>query len=440
MSDYRTAYEFLIKALILCEKINDLSLKSRIYNNIGNTYYRFKKYDIAKLYYTEALQLCQDSIGFVIILNNLGAIELEKEQMDSAYLLLDSAMKISKQHHNINLYGVLNNLASFYEKKMRYDSAFYYYHLTSEEAQKSNKIEMLAQNLSDLGNLFFKLNKIDSALLYIDLSNKMAEENNFLRILSNNYLILSKIEEGKGRTTKAFEYFRTYADLRDSVLNVENFGAINQLQRLYEVSKTNQQIEQLALEQKITEHTVQYQKMLLFITLLVLLLVSVTLLFVFSQKRKLNKAYKALFEKNIEIIRYQESSSETYKEKYRKTALTHLIQDELLDKILTQMEDTAMICDPQFSIDKLAELINSNQSYVSLVINNLLKKNFRSFLNSYRIREAQRLFSEPDAAKFTIESIALKVGFKSRNSFNEAFKDVTGVSPGFYLKSMRGVV
>ena len=101
------------------------------------------------------------------------------------------------------------------------------------------------------------------------------------------------------------------------------------------------------------------------------------------------------------------------------------------------MEDTSIVCDPEFSIDKLAELSKSNQKYVSQVINDTLKKNFRTFLGTYRIQEAQRLLADFDATKYTIDSIALKVGYKSPNSFRDAFKEITGVSPSFYLKSIQ---
>jgi len=202
---------------------------------------------------------------------------------------------------------------------------------------------------------------------------------------------------------------------------------------MYEVSKTNQQIEQLYVEQQIKERTIYYQTVIQIFSLVVLLLVSGVLLSVFLQKRKLNTAYKALFEKNLEIINLQEKSSE----KYKQNTLTYDMQNELLDRILTLMEDASVICDPKFSVDKLADLVQSNQTYVSRVINNALKKNFRSFLNSYRIREAQRLFSEPEAAKYTIEAVALRVGFNSRNAFHDVFKEITGVSPSFYLKSVQ---
>jgi AraC-like DNA-binding protein len=101
------------------------------------------------------------------------------------------------------------------------------------------------------------------------------------------------------------------------------------------------------------------------------------------------------------------------------------------------MEDTAVICDPKFSINVLAGLVQSNHQYVSQVINSGLNKNFRSFLNGYRIREAQRIFSEPDSGKFTIESVSQRVGFRSRSAFRDAFTEVTGVNPTFYLRSLQ---
>jgi len=167
------------------------------------------------------------------------------------------------------------------------------------------------------------------------------------------------------------------------------------------------------------------------------LLVTAGLLFVYYQKRKLNIAYKTLFEKNIEIIKLQEKPSEKELEKYKKSTLSDVLQNELLNKILKLMEDSSIICDTEFSLDKLAELTQSNHAYVSQVINTALKKNFRSLLNSYRIREAQRLFANFDIAKYTIESVASQVGYKSPTTFRDAFKEITGVSPNYYLKEMQ---
>ncbi|MDR2928529.1 MAG: helix-turn-helix domain-containing protein [Cytophagaceae bacterium] len=431
--DYNRSYELLIKTLQLCEQYGFVAEEPRIYTNLGNIYYRFNSHDLAKLYYLKALNLCADSADMTVILNNLGAVELEAGKLDSAFYYLNKSLKISKQYNDNYIHTILNTVALTYQKNGLYDSAFYYFRLSLNKARKNRKIEHEANNLNGLGKLFFEINKADSALFYIDLSNHIAIENDFVGILAENYLTLSEIEEKKGCDKNALAYFKKHTNLKDSILNVERFGDINQLQRLYEVEKTNQKIEDFAIEQKIKDNIIRYQKIILFIAIGVLLLVSIILLIVFLQKRKLNIAYKTLFEKNIEIIELQESSPK----KYQNNLLSDDVQKKLLDKILILMKDIPVICDTEFSLSKLAELVHSNHGHVSQVINTAFNKNFHSFLNDYRIQEAQRLLSASEASKYTIESIALRVGFKSRSSFYDAFKKTTGVTPKFYLKKMQ---
>jgi len=441
IGDYRTSYKLLLTALELCEKYQYDQYISRIYTNIGDIYYHFEKYDIAKSYALQALATCQNDISMITILNNLGFLELKSGETDNVLDHLNQSLQISKRNNDTHLHVVLNSIASYYQHVQQYDSAFYYYRLSLDEVGRKYKniaiAQVEAQNLSELGKLFFNTNQKDEALLHIGLSNAIATENNFYDILAENYAVLSEIEESKGSDKNALGYFRRYVHLKDSLFNVDRYGEINQMQRLHEISKTNQQIEQLSIEQQIQERTIRYQNIIQLITLCVLLLVGTVLLVVYYQKRNLNKAYKALFEKNKEIIEIQKDSPEKQHEKYQSSALSDEMQKELLDKIFTLMEDSSVVCDAEFSLDKLAESVQSNHAYVSQVINAALKKNFRSFLNSYRVREAQLLFSSPDSSKYTIESIALRVGFKSPSTFRAAFKEITGVSPNFYLKSIQ---
>jgi AraC-like DNA-binding protein/Tfp pilus assembly protein PilF len=439
-SDFRTANELWVKALLLCEKIGYDTYKPRILNNIGNIYYSFGKYDLAKSYYEKALDLALDQDTLIVIpvpvLNNLGIIELREGRLDNALNLLNKSLQMSMQHDGIFLYNILHGLGELYEQQKNYDSAYVYYRLALDNSIKNEQIKYETKCLSDLGKLFFRHNRVDSALFYIELSNSFAKDHNFLDILAENYLTLSQIEESKGRKIQAFEYFKIYSNLKDSIFNVQKISDINQIQRLYEVSKTNEEIEQLRVEQEVKERTIYFQNIIQRIILTILLLVSTVLVFVFFQKRRLNTAYQTLFEKDVELIENQQNLSEKHREKYKKSALTHDKQGELLDKVLAVMADTSIICNTEFSVEKLAEVVQSNSTYISQAINTVLKKNFRSFLNEYRVREAQRLFSEPDAKKYTIEYVSFTVGFKSQSTFRDAFKEVTGVSPNFYLRSM----
>ena len=436
MDDYLTAHDFFIKALLLCEKTEDTPCEFGIYVNIGNVYSAIKNYDMAELFYLKALNThLSDSAHIVAILNNLGTVKTYQEDLDSALYFFREAQRVSKLYNEALAYSAEINLGFLFQKQQQFDSAFHYARSALARSIKNNNKIAEALVLQNLSKLFFETKKIDSAQIYAHLSNEIAKEHSFLKTVAENYLTLSDIEEIKGNKTKALEYFKIHTRLNDSIFNIEKFSSINQLQRLYEVTKTNQQIEELAIEKRIKERTIYLQK----IVLAVLLLACCILLFAYFQKRRLDTAHQVLFEKSVETLVTQESLSKTYQRKYQKNALEHEAQEELLNRILAIMEDTSVICDTEFSIGTLTELVQSNYTYVSQVINTALKKNFRSFLNSYRIREAQRLFSEPDATKYTIESVALQVGFKSRNAFRDAFKEITGVTPNFYLKSMQKV-
>jgi YesN/AraC family two-component response regulator len=389
--------------------------------------------NLAKDFYLNALNLCEDSVNMVIYLNNLGNNAVKREKIDSAFFYLDKSLQISKQHDNIYLGLILSSIAEGYQKAKQYDSAYYYFKLSLIEAKNNNRPELEAEIISRFGNMFFEINKIDSALYYIDLSNKIAFENNFLKISADNYLTLSKIEESKGNITKSFEYYKTYSNLKDSIFSVDKFSEINQLQRLYEVSKTNQQIESLIIEQQVNERTIYYKNIIWYITLGILILVTFVLFIILYQKKRLNNAYELLVEKNVEIIKNQEETTK----KEKKTSKTNDNNDELMNKILSVMKDPVIYCDAFLTVDKIASLTQSNHSYVSNAIKNSSYKNFRKFINSYRIKEAQRIFMDPVIKNYTIEYIAEKVGYKSRSVFYDAFKEITGVSPNYYIKSMQ---
>lgn len=436
ISNYRMAYDFLIRRLLICEKYDLIPIKAATYANIGVVYDDLNQYEISKQYYLKALHLYEDSADIVILLNNLGNNEIKRGFMDSAYYSLNKSIEISKRHNNVYLHYMFNSLASYYQIINQYDSAFYYFRLSLDVSKENNDIIVETVNLSDIGKLYFALNKTDSALYYIGLSNKIAIENKFLRHLSNNYFILSEIEKSKGRYKDALNHYVTYTNLKDSIHNADVFSGVNLIQRQYEISKTNQQIEELFIDQQLKENKIRYQRIMWLITSVVLLLVTLVLAVIISQKRKLNKAYKLLFEKNIEIVELLDNISEINTEKIKKRTRPENKHSELLNKILIVMEDASVFCDTEFTIDKLADLVQSNQKYVSEAINYVLNKNFRSFLNGYRIREAQQLLSKQGFVKYTIESVAPLVGYKSPMTFRKAFQEITGVSPSYYIKSI----
>lgn len=86
----------------------------------------------------------------------------------------------------------------------------------------------------------------------------------------------------------------------------------------------------------------------------------------------------------------------------------------------------------------LAELVESNTSYVSRTVNATYGCNFSTMLSTLRIREACRRINTPERyGQYTLETISESVGFKSRATFLTAFKRVTGLLPSEYQRQAR---
>lgn len=108
---------------------------------------------------------------------------------------------------------------------------------------------------------------------------------------------------------------------------------------------------------------------------------------------------------------------------------------------ITQKIDTIMLRDKpflnkRFSIDDLSRMIDVRRSKVTLVINEVLGKNFHGLTNDYRVKEAIRIM-EIDKDNLTIDAIADSVGFHSRSSFYACFKKFTGQTPKEYISTQK---
>lgn len=88
----------------------------------------------------------------------------------------------------------------------------------------------------------------------------------------------------------------------------------------------------------------------------------------------------------------------------------------------------------QLDLRMVSEHLGISPNYVSKILNTHNEKNFSEFINSYRIKEAQKMLLSNDFESYTILSIALEAGFNSRTAFYTSFKKQTGVSPSDYKR------
>lgn len=92
---------------------------------------------------------------------------------------------------------------------------------------------------------------------------------------------------------------------------------------------------------------------------------------------------------------------------------------------------------PDFQIIHLAQKLNIPVHHCSFVINNEIGKNFRDWINAYRIDDFIKQYPLM-SDKMTIEAIANQSGFKSVATFYNAFKKETGLMPTAYFLKKTG--
>lgn len=181
-----------------------------------------------------------------------------------------------------------------------------------------------------------------------------------------------------------------------------------------------------------------------------IVLLLVLLLLLWHSYRRLRQANRVLYQRSLESMvqaerqrelrnRYEGQiqlltdliqASPALRQKYQGSTLGDDEKSALAQRIERVMDDVETVCSPDMSLNRLAELVESNYKRVSQVVNERFGCNFSSLLAERRIREAcRRLCDTEQYGRLTIEAVGESLGFRSRSAFTEQFKRVTGLTP-----------
>jgi len=116
-------------------------------------------------------------------------------------------------------------------------------------------------------------------------------------------------------------------------------------------------------------------------------------------------------------------------EKYFTSNLKQSDEQKIYSDLQTYFDNEKPYLDKRLSQDMVAESIGTNEKYLSQVINKHTGKNFRHFVNRYRILEFKSLVSSNEMSHLTLFGIAEKCGFKSKSTFYNAVVSHTGHTP-----------
>jgi AraC-like DNA-binding protein len=109
---------------------------------------------------------------------------------------------------------------------------------------------------------------------------------------------------------------------------------------------------------------------------------------------------------------------------------------ELLGRLRCLIGEDRIYRREDFGLASLAAAMQIPEYRLRQLINQQLgHRNFTSFVNEYRLADAQAALADPGQADVPVLTIALDAGFQSIGPFNRAFKAHTGMTPTEYRKT-----
>ena len=463
-ADYKEAIGYFLKALTIAEEKNNYLEMAYIYNNIGIAYSEQKDDENTEKYLTIALEyynkVDSNRTDIGIIYNNLSLIALNEEDYEKQLNYLNKALESYKKSNDSLNIAVSNiNLATYYQNKKEYNKAI---SITKEAKAlliRLNSPPYIAKANISLALDYIDLKNYTEALIFLDECKNICEENNIPGVDMECNKIYSDLYNKTGDFKLAYEYYNKYSNLKDSLLNEKKQKQISELNVKYKTVKKDKKIAILNKEKELDKERINTQNKLLIGLIALVTLIVVFSVVLFLLKRRQFLSYKDLVKKNIEIIEKEKEiekvestkeqkvipdiaksnnediESEDDPEKYTHSTLDIEQKEELSAIVLSSMKKDKLFLDQNLTINSLAKKIGINRTYLSQVINEFFNKNFSSFVNEFRIKEASKRLI--DDKNITIEAVAFDVGFKSKSAFNNAFKHYTGVTPSFFIKNAK---
>lgn len=320
-----------------------------------------------------------------------------------------------------------------------------------------------------LATVYHMRNMPDSAMLSLEKARSIAEQNGLIDKMPRIDRGIATVLRSRGFANEANEWLLKAYQIDDSIHNAKTYAHISALEPILD-------IDVLTKEMKIAEAKHRNRLAMVWILSAAIISISILMVLLFRRNRRLKASYKelaarhqesiALTEREAKIRRHYLENIEALKKDNEllrmnasptdirtmpentlpesidsnpaqgKTSLP-IDDDERLRIIISVndiMEKSPEVFNPDFSLERLAALTATKQRYLSYVINESIGKSFSRILAETRIRKAcEMLLSADFKQRYTVESIALEVGYKSRTQFTSIFKKITGLTPTQYV-------
>jgi tetratricopeptide (TPR) repeat protein len=391
--NYAEAIIYFLESIHVAEELKSEELLSDLYDDIGLVLLFLQDYEQALQYFNQALVINRvrgNKKNLANNLRNIGFIYQMTMEYDAAAEQFTEALRI---YEELNYYpGIaitMNGLGNIEFADGDYEGALSYYKEALAIAKKIGInykssgpfIRALAYNR--LGETYMKMGRYPEAIEVLRMSSDIAEENGMPGRKADASKFLSQVYERMGNIILAYDYFKSYNKLSDSIINARNVSMITKLEMEYQYLKRQKERE---LEQMRRESEQKRREMRLkfLIGLAVVLLILFIIIFILYRKNQVNKArQQELIKKNLELEKDNLERELAFKNKELTTSVMYqLKKNNFIWKISEKLKSIAL--------NLTAENRKSVKAIIKEMEGNMSKESWEEF--EFRFNEVHNDF------------------------------------------------
>lgn len=352
INDYRTAVTYykasLAKQIQLKNKLREGILRL----NVGNGYYRLKKYDSSLLYY-------QQSYNIITSLKNTRNI-------------------IDLLHVGIGeVYGEMGD----------YDKAMDYLYKAKRSCDTTRHTRGMVHSRMAIAKVMLKQKHYTQSQSELLECIRLAKGVNLKTYVRDGYELLSQVAQAQGNLAEFVNYYKSFVAVKDSIQNTAQTSKIASLQLEYQMEKKELEIEGLKKDARLKSEELKLKNTLLFSSLVGIVLVAlflVTALRSYLGQKKLNLELAA---KNEEISRQRSELSRQHDELLTLNEEIRAQQDE----VILQRDVLTLKNEKIESLHKKVLEVNQNlEKLVAARTASLQEQNKKmeeyAFINAHKLR------------------------------------------------------
>ncbi|WP_394747731.1 helix-turn-helix domain-containing protein [Spongiimicrobium salis] len=441
LGKYPDALECFLESARLARENGFLvsEIRSRLY--IGNIKIRLKDYSGGKPIYQDILErleeqkyksqyensaiIAQYNRTYASSLNRLGICLRGLEESNKALLTFNKALSFMESREmyekEILEASIYTNLGKTHINLGDHERAIFY--LRKSEAfllETKNTSNVYFQNIFFQAEAEWKLNKPLNALEILEKGFDHLSSDEYPPKLLEMYDLAVLLSKELGDLEKENEYSRRRREVSDAIHENDVTTRVLENRALSKENKI------LSSKNEIIGDNLKFTLKLLGILVVLLLIIVI----IYLRNAKLNK-------RKFDVLALKmENEVHIPKKNYPSLKIADEKAKVILEK-LQKLEHAHFYISKDCTLHSTSKKLKTNTTYLSKIINGHMQKSFNEYINEMRIYYVLEQIKENSKYRnYTIDAIAKELGYKSTNTFTNAFKKYTGLKPSFYIKKM----